>query len=96
MDLYGRNYVRRKYSTQKIHKQPIENTDNICECFGTIRKAIALKEDGLQIESDAVMDMLKDGLNNIVSKYDTVGNKGGMNFDKNILPQKSVFKGRRF
>lgn len=56
-----------------------------------LEKAIALKEDELQIELDAVMDMLKDELNNIVSKYDdSVENKGDMNFDKNILPQKGM------
>ncbi|MCM1498511.1 MAG: GNAT family N-acetyltransferase [Clostridium sp.] len=56
-----------------------------------LEKAIALKEEGLQIESDAVIDMLSDELHNIVSQYDdSTGNKDNMDFDKSILPQKGM------
>lgn len=84
--LEEKNIASRRYTNSQLKTQAMYT--NILE---QLEKAIALKEDGLKMESDAVMDMLKDELNNIVSKYDdSVENKGDMNFDKNILPQKGM------
>ena len=77
----SKRYTNSQLRTQVMYK----------DILGQLKKAIALKEDGLKIESDAVMDMLSDKLSDIVSKYDdAAGNKGDMDFDKSILPQKGI------
>ncbi|MCM1063185.1 MAG: hypothetical protein NC420_01730 [Eubacterium sp.] len=60
-----------------------------------MEKAIALKEDGLQIESDVAIDTLIDEIHNIASKYDDSAENGAnVNFDKSILPQEGQIENR--
>lgn len=79
-----KNIASRRYTNSQLKAQAMYE-----DMLEQLEKAIALKEEGLTVESDAVMDMLSDKLSDIVSKYDdSVENKCDMNFNKSILPQK--------
>ncbi|MCM1048252.1 MAG: GNAT family N-acetyltransferase [Clostridiales bacterium] len=81
-----KNLSSRKYTNNQLKAQAIYQ-----DMLEQLKKAISLKEDGFQIKSDAVMDMLSDELSNIVLKYEnSVEKEGDINFDKSILPQKGM------
>lgn len=69
-------------SQLKMH----EMCDSILE---QLEKAISLKENGLILESDAVMDMLSLEVEKIMEQFDETKEKTeNLNFDKSILPKR--------
>lgn len=77
----SRRYTISQLRTKVMYKKILDQ----------LEKAIALKEDGWKVESDAVVDILLNELKNIVSKFDDpVENKGDEYFDKSILPKKGM------
>lgn len=81
-DLTSRRYT---ISQLKTH----EMCDSILE---QLKKAISLKEEGLILESDAVMDMLSLEVEKILEQFDEPKEKTeNQNFDKSILPRRGGF-----
>lgn len=73
----------RKYSISQLKTH--EMCDSILE---QLEKAISLKEDGLILESDAVMNMLSLEVKKIMAQFDEPKEKiENLNFDKSILPK---------
>lgn len=81
-DLTSRRYT---ISQLKTH----EMCDSILE---QLEKAISLKEDGLILESDAVVNMLSLEVKKIMAQFDEPKEKTeNLNFDKSILPKNGKF-----
>lgn len=77
----------RKYTISQLKTH--EMCDSVLE---QLEKAISLKEDGLILESDAVIDMLSLEVEKIMAQFDEPKEKNeNLNFDKSILPKNGKF-----
>lgn len=77
----------RKYTISQLKTH--EMCDSILE---QLEKAISLKEDGLILESDDVMNMLSLEVKKIMAQFDETKDKTeNLNFDNSILPKNGKF-----
>ena len=82
-----KDLTSRRYTISQL--KTYEMCDSILE---QLEKAISLKEDGLILESDAVMDMLSLEVEKILEQFDEPEEKTeNQNFDKSILPRRGGF-----
>lgn len=79
-----KNLTSRRYTISQLKTH--EMCDSILE---QLEKAISLKEDGLILESDAVMNMLSLEVEKIMAQFDEPKEKiENLNFDKSTLPRR--------
>lgn len=79
-----RNLTSRRYTISQL------KTHEMCDSIlKQLEKAISLKEDGLILESDAVINMLSLEVEKIMPQFDEPKEKiENLNFDKSILPRR--------